>query len=155
MAVGVGPFYTRLGRWLAMATARLATVRTVRDADSVRELTALRVARVRLGAPTPRSGRRPRRLARTAAADPPTAAGRRVVVSLRPWFLRPPTGTSARRVLREAVAAALAPLVAVGWQVELVSLYWPRDHDEAVALAADARGSMVRVCRRASSTGRP
>ena len=50
LAVGVGPFYTGLGRRLAAATARLATVRTVRDDDSARQLRALGVARVEVGA---------------------------------------------------------------------------------------------------------
>jgi polysaccharide pyruvyl transferase WcaK-like protein len=143
VAVGVGPFYTRLGRWLAMATARLATVRTVRDADSARELTALGVARVRLGAdPTFGSGG-------VWTTEAPAAAGARqprgpgarprVVVSLRPWFLRAPDRGARQHALRDAVAAALAPLAGAGWQIELLSLYWPRDRDEAVALAADPR----------------
>jgi polysaccharide pyruvyl transferase CsaB len=135
LAVGVGPFYTRSGRWLAMATARLATVRTVRDADSARELAALGVARVRLGAdPTFDLG---------SAGDPPDPRRdrltRRVVVSLRPWFLRAPDREARQSVLRGAVAGALEPLAADGWAVDALSLYWPRDHAESTALAADAR----------------
>lgn len=145
LAVGVGPFYSRPGRWLAMATSRLASVRTVRDAASAQALSGLGVGGVRLGAdPTFGLVRTPGAAAATgpAPATEPTPDGerrRRVVVSLRPWFLRDPDRPARQRVLREAVAAALAPLVEAGWDLELLSLYWPRDHEEALALAADPR----------------
>lgn len=148
LAVGVGPFYTRLGRWLAKATARLATTRTVRDVASVEALSALGVARVRLGAdPTFRRGSWPA----GPVADPgpvpdaDPARRRRVVVSLRPWFLRAPDGDARRAVLRAAVAEAIAPLVAEGWEVEFVSLYWPRDLDESRAVAAEVRPATATV----------
>lgn len=132
LAVGVGPFYSRPGRWLAKVTARLAQVRTVRDEDSVAELRALGVARVQLGADP------------TFSLDAPTSARtgdgpRRVVVSLRSWFLRAADRETRQARLRDEVAAALAPLADDGWAVEALSLYWPRDHAESLALVGDAR----------------
>jgi polysaccharide pyruvyl transferase WcaK-like protein len=139
LAVGVGPFYSRSGRWLAMATARLATARTVRDDDSARALAALGVGRVIVGAD-------PTFAAWTAPSDPapdpsPSDADRqrRVVVSIRPWFLRRPDHAGRQAALRDAIAAALAPLVEDGWVVDPVSLYLPRDQIESVALVADPR----------------
>jgi polysaccharide pyruvyl transferase CsaB len=135
LAVGVGPFYSRLGRWLAMVTARLATVRTVRDAASLTALRELGVGRAELGADPTFS------MTATDAADAVTGGGpRRVVVSLRPWFLKDPDGGTERQTrLREAVVGALAPLAAAGWRIEMLNLYWPRDRAEAALVAADPR----------------
>lgn len=144
LAVGVGPFYTRLGRWLAGTTARLATVRTVRDADSASELAALGVSRVLLGAdptfdfPPARSGSSQGPASPTTGAHARPTAGR-VAISLRPWFLRAPDRDARQAGLRDAVTAAVAPLVADGWEVTFLSLYWPRDHIESRAAADDQR----------------
>lgn len=132
LAVGVGPFYTGLGRRLAAATARLATVRTVRDDDSARQLRALGVARVEVGAdptftlPAPRPAEAP-------------GARPRVVVSVRPWFLKAADRAARQAALREAVAGALETLLGAGWDVEIVGLYSPQDQAEGAALAADPR----------------
>lgn len=137
LAVGVGPFYSRVGRWLARLTARLATVRTVRDADSLAVLSGLGIARVRLGAdPTFRLAPHPLPVP---AGDGPPSGRQRVVVSLRPWFLRATDRDARQAALRAGVAAALAPLAGAGWEIELLSLYWPRDYDESLAAAADPR----------------
>ena len=132
LAVGVGPFYSALGRRLAAATARLATVRTVRDDDSARQLRALGVSRVEVGADPTFT------LPAPLPAELPDARPR-VVVSLRPWFLRDPDRMSRQTGLREAVAGSLEALVRAGWEVEIVGLYWPQDHVEGAALAADPR----------------
>jgi polysaccharide pyruvyl transferase CsaB len=143
LAVGVGPFYTRTGRWLARLTARLADVRTVRDQASAEALRALGISRVEVGGdPT---------FAMIPATSPAPADGpdRRVVVSLRPWYGKDADGGVGRQTaLRSAVAEALAPLVADGWTVSVVSLYWPRDLGEAHVLAADPRLQGARVIER-------
>lgn len=50
LAVGVGPLYTRRGRWMVAEAARLPQVRTVRDAASQRALNQLGVREVEVGA---------------------------------------------------------------------------------------------------------
>ncbi len=138
LAVGVGPFYSRAGRWLARATARLAAVRTVRDAASRDALARLGVGGVALGA-DPTFSFVSAGPAVPSGASTPAAPARRLVLSLRPWFLRAPDGDARQAGLRAAVAAALQPLVAAGWSIRLVSLYWPRDQVESTAMAADPR----------------
>ncbi len=134
-SVGVGPFYSRLGRALVSATARLASVRTVRDEDSREHLHRLGVRSVVLGAdPTFALG----------SAGMPLAHGRdpgdelRVVVSIRPWFLRDAAREQRQAALREAIATAVASLSDAGWKAVCVSLYWPRDQVEAQSLVTDA-----------------
>jgi polysaccharide pyruvyl transferase CsaB len=131
VAVGVGPFYSRPGRWLAMATARLARVRTVRDADSATALEGLGVRRVVLGADP------------TFSFEPVTAAAaseqRVVAVSLRRWYRTASDGEARQAALRDAVAAALDGPIGDGWRARLLSCYWPRDLAEMRALAADPR----------------
>ncbi len=133
LAVGVGPIHRRIGRWLVAATSRLATIRTVRDEASAVELARLGVARVAVGADP---------VVTLAERQPPTrAAGepRRLVVSIRPWYLgEGPERQAARRRLRAAVADAIRIARAAGWQVALVPLYWPRDRDEARQLLHEA-----------------
>ena len=141
LAVGVGPFYTASGRWLARLTARLAGVRTVRDEASAVALRGLGVGGVEVGG-DPTFSMRP------ASGDAP-AGPPRVVVSLRTWYARDPDGGAARQAaLRAAVTDAVAPLAAAGWTVELLSLYWPRDLVEARALAGDPRLAGARVIER-------
>jgi polysaccharide pyruvyl transferase CsaB len=137
VAVGVGPFYTRLGGWLARVTARLARVRTVRDADSLEALNRLGVRRVVLGAdPTfslsseASGGRAPR--------DPASAHGV-IAVSLRRWYRGAPDGDARQTALREGVAAALAGPIVEGRVARLLSCYWPRDLDEMQRLGIDER----------------
>lgn len=144
VAVGVGPFYSRTGRWLARATARLARIRTVRDAASASALEGLGVRRVVLGAdPTFSFGAPP-----TVPADAPPAASRRLAISLRRWFLKVDDGAARQAALREAVAAAVAAPIAEGWSSRLVSCYWPRDLGEMRALAADPRLGAADVVER-------
>jgi polysaccharide pyruvyl transferase CsaB len=131
LAVGVGPFYRGIGRALVAATARLATVRTVRDAESAAALARLGVREVEVGADPVFT--MPER-----AAAQRNGPGRRAVVSVRPWFLGEDPALEARRVaLRRAVGQGIEALLDAGWQVDLVPLYWPRDRDEATALVAE------------------
>jgi polysaccharide pyruvyl transferase CsaB len=131
LAVGVGPFYRRVGRALVAATARLATVRTVRDADSAAALGRLGVRGVEVGGDP------------VFTLSPPLgrdqgAPGRRAVVSIRPWFLGRSPDLEARRAgLRRAVGEGIEGLLTAGWQVDLVPLYWPRDRDEAATLVQE------------------
>ncbi len=139
VAVGVGPFYSQLGRWLAMATARLARVRTVRDADSAASLDALGVRRVVLGADPTFALDSPIAASFERAPDAAPFGSRQIAVSLRRWYRTAADGVQRQAALRDAVAGALAPLVADGWTAQLLSCYWPRDLEEARALAADPR----------------
>jgi polysaccharide pyruvyl transferase CsaB len=143
LAVGVGPFYHRVGRALVAATARLAAVRTVRDSDSAAALARLGVGRVEVGGDPV--------FTLTAPASGPRVAGaRRAVVSVRPWFLgRAPQLDVRRAALRRAVGEGIETLLAAGWEVELVPLYWPRDRDESAALVEECGlGGRVRVVDR-------
>ena len=63
----------------------------------------------------------------------------RVVVSIRPWFGKEAERERRQEGLRDAVADGVASLAAAGWETRLISLYWPRDHAEARAIAADPR----------------
>ena len=140
LGVGVGPFYRRLGRLLVAAVARLSHVRTVRDAASAAALRELGVGRVLTGADPIFStdsgpdGHPTRTPNGTAAA--PADAGTRAVVSIRPWFhkLDEPAREAAIGALRAGLARGLKPLVAAGWSLDLVALYWPRDRDAAADL---------------------
>lgn len=131
LAVGVGPFYHRIGRALVAATARLASVRTVRDAESAAALTRLGVRGAEVGADPV--------FTMPAPAEPHrTGAQRRAVVSVRPWFLGRDPALEPRRVaLRAAVGQAIEALLDAGWRVDLVPLYWPRDRDESAAVVAE------------------
>jgi polysaccharide pyruvyl transferase CsaB len=135
LAVGVGPFYRRSGRWLVRATARLSAVRTVRDEASAAALRGLGVGHVRVAAdPIFSMGSGPDgAVPSVPAADslPPDAPA---VVSIRPWFhTLPDAGERERRVaaLRSGLATGLAPLADAGVPLTLVPLYWPRDRDES------------------------
>ena len=147
LGVGVGPFYRRIGRWLVTAVARLSQVRTVRDAASTAELRELGVGRVLTGAdpifstdsgPDGRPSRPTAAGARAGAAG--SAAAARAVVSVRPWFhkLAEPARDEAVSGLRQGLAVGLRPLVAAGWSLDLVALYWPRDREAA----DDLRGAL-------------
>ena len=130
LAVGVGPFYTRIGRWLITAIARLSRVRTVRDEASAAALRGLGVGDVEVGADP----------VLVMAADappvhPPDGAGR-ALLSVRPWFVKHDEPETRRIAFRRALADGLRPLVEAGWELDLAALYWPRDRDEAVVLAA-------------------
>jgi polysaccharide pyruvyl transferase CsaB len=130
LAVGVGPFYSRIGRWLIAAVARLARVRTVRDEASAVALRGLGVGGVEVGADPVLAMTAPRP---AGGSDRP--AGRRAIVGLRPWFLKDPEPEARRAAFRRAVADGLRPLIDAGWELELAALYWSRDRDEAAALA--------------------
>jgi len=155
LGVGVGPFYRRIGRWLVTAVARLSQVRTVRDAASTAALRELGVGRVLTGAdPIFSTDSGPDgRPSRPAAASAPSAAATRAVVSVRPWFhkLAEPARDEAVRGLRQGLAIGLRPLVAAGWSLDLVALYWPRDREaaddlrDALGVAADAADAADRV----------
>jgi polysaccharide pyruvyl transferase WcaK-like protein len=72
-----------------------------------------------------------------AAADP--AAGRRAVVSIRPWYpARAHSADERRAALRLALGRGIRDLVDAGWDVRLVALHWPRDRDEAVRVVDEA-----------------
>jgi polysaccharide pyruvyl transferase CsaB len=132
LAVGVGPFYRGIGRALVAATARLATVRTVRDADSAAALGRLGVRGAEVGADPVFTLAPP-------SSRPPRSAARRAVVSVRPWFLGDsPDREETRAALRRAVGQGIETLLAAGWQVDLVPLYWPRDRDESAALVEES-----------------
>jgi polysaccharide pyruvyl transferase CsaB len=128
LAVGVGPFYTVVGRWMVKAIARLASVRTVRDQASADALRALGVTNVIVGAD-------PIFSLPGVADDPAPAAelGDRpgtAIVSLRPWFHKDANGGRDRWAgLSAAMASALDSLAEAGWQIRFVSLYWPRDRE--------------------------
>jgi polysaccharide pyruvyl transferase CsaB len=144
LAVGVGPFYHRSGRALVAATARLASVRTVRDADSAAALERLGVRGAEVGADPVFTMPAPARHHRTDTQP-------RAVISVRPWFLGGDPSLEPRRVaLRAAVGQAIDVLLRAGWRVELIPLYWPRDRDESAAVVAEAGlGGRVTVLDRA------
>jgi polysaccharide pyruvyl transferase CsaB len=130
LSVGVGPFYTRVGRWMTSVVARLARVRTVRDDASAQALAELGVYGVEVAADPIFS------LLESGASRVKRSStdGRRpiVVVSVRPWFHKVETGGADRwRHLCSAVARRLDGLVEAGWGVRFVSMYWPRDRDAA------------------------
>ena len=148
LAVGVGPFYSRVGRSLVAGTARLAAVRTVRDAASAQALRSLGVARVEVGADptysTEASYARP-------AAD--AHRTRSVLVSLR-WFLRDADQAAQQQRLRDAVLGGLEDLVAHGWGGTFASrtglVTMPRPwHSRRVGDSPRPTSSTM------SSTGRP
>lgn len=141
VAVGVGPLYSRPGRRLVMAVARLASVRTVRDDASAVELRALGVRRVVVGAdpvfvteavPDGRPGANPGR--------------RRIVLSLRPWFLKAEDRETRQTRLCESVAQGLSRPLADGWDLRLVSLYWPRDDEQSRRFIAAVPGAAAGQC---------
>jgi len=141
VAVGVGPLYSRPGRRLVMAVARLASVRTVRDDASAVELRALGVRRVVVGAdpvfvteavPDGRPGANPGR--------------RRIVLSLRPWFLKAEDRETRQARLCESVAQGLSRPLADGWDLRLVSLYWPRDDEQSRRFIAAVPGAAAGQC---------
>lgn len=153
LGVGVGPFYSRSGRWLIRLTARLAQVRTVRDEASAMALAALGVGRVQVGADpifTTDSSPDAHPIApvvpdRTRIA---ALAGALVVVSVRPWFHKLSDATAAeaaRARLRGAVAAAIGSARELGARARSVSLYWPRDREEAARVGARLAGGAVGV----------
>jgi polysaccharide pyruvyl transferase WcaK-like protein len=133
LGVGVGPFYTRVGRWLIGRIAATARYRSVRDEASAAMLASLGIDGVEIGAdPVFAADRRgaPAAVPRD-PARPPT-----MLVSLRDWFLKDPDGGVARQAaLLDAVAAAIAPHAEAGWRIEIVPLYYPRDVAPAQALA--------------------
>lgn len=137
LAVGVGPFYRPLGRFLVTAVARLAHVRTVRDAASADALRSLGVGRVVVGAdPVFAADLADAAVTRPAGTDG-EAAGQ-VLVSVRPWFhtLDEDRRQANEGALRSGLSAGLEPLRAAGWAIRFVPLYWPRDRDAATELVA-------------------
>ena len=142
LGVGVGPFYSRLGRFLVRAVASLADIRTVRDEELKSALRALGVVRVEVGAdpvlamaagpdldilPAPAVSRRG-----AAPVDQP----RRVLVSVRPPSRRSSDRDERRAACRKELARGLRLLVDRGFELEFAALYWPRDRDEAAAVTA-------------------
>lgn len=150
LAVGVGPFYHRVGRWLVAAIGRLSRHRTVRDEDSAIALRKLGVSRVVVGAdpifsyePMESDGdraigdRATTDRATTSSSNGAVAPGR-AAVSVRPWFDRLDRADGGDREARlmADLATGLAPLRTAGWSIDLLALYWPRDRDAGGALAA-------------------
>ena len=147
LAVGVGPFYTRVGRWMIRATARLAAVRTVRDRASAQALASLGIAGVEVGADPIFSYRVPEPAEASAGTAtrgevPPT-----VLVSVRPWFHKdPPDGEGRWDRFAVDLATVLDEVVASGRRVRFVGLYWPRDQvaaEQVRAAMKRAEGAMV------------
>lgn len=132
VGVGVGPFYSRFGRWLIGRIAGTARYRSVRDEASAAMLASLGIGDVEVGAdPVFAAAPRGAPVAPLDPARPPT-----MLVSLRTWFLKDPDGGVARQAaLLEAIAAAIAPHAQAGWRIEIVPLYYPRDVAPAQALA--------------------
>ncbi len=142
LAVGVGPFYSGFGRRMIGFVARRASVRTVRDTESAEALAALGVDSVVVGADpvfsqgddaTPEPADASASISRESPGSPPPAVA---LVSIRPWFIKDRDGADARAAFRGVVSAGLEPLIAAGWTLRLSALYWPRDAEEAGALAA-------------------
>lgn len=132
LGVGVGPFYTRFGRWLIRRVAGSARYRSVRDEGSAAMLASLGIDEVELGADPVFAAVRHGTPAPT--TDPTRAPT--MLVSLRDWFIKDPDGGATRQAaLLEAIAAAIAPLAQAGWRIEIVPLYYPRDVAPARALA--------------------
>lgn len=148
LAVGVGPFYRPVGRWLVAAIARLCRVRTVRDEASAIALRGLGVGRVLVGADPIFAGDGPAPVVPT-GSDRVSGRSRRAAVSVRPWFDRhPPAGGGADPVarLQADLATGLGPLRRAGWAIDFLALYWPRDRDAGRAVAArlpDGSGEVV------------
>lgn len=128
LAVGVAPFYTRLGRAVIAATARRASVRTVRDAESATALGELGVGDVDVRADP----------MFVTAADPRslgTPERRRVLMAMRPWFHKDADGGAARwPPLLEALTRVADGMAERGWSVHLACLYWPEDREVADAI---------------------
>jgi polysaccharide pyruvyl transferase WcaK-like protein len=144
LAVGVGPFYSRLGRVAVAATARLACIRTVRDAESARSLEGLGVGAVEVGADPMFSGL----YAVPEAASPTQDAARpRALIAVRPWFhMDADHGRRRWPAFRDALAALVTELARRGWTVELACLYWPEDRvaaEEIADRAGDAEALTV------------
>jgi polysaccharide pyruvyl transferase CsaB len=136
LAVGVGPFYSRVGRGLVALTARLATSRSVRDGDSLATLRSMGVEATVVADPVFSLAAVPAPEGR--AADDP--AGRTLLICVRPWFHNAGHNPASMTRLVEALTAAVEDALRAEWRVRLVSLYWPRDHELAVELARRAGG---------------
>jgi polysaccharide pyruvyl transferase WcaK-like protein len=136
VGVGVGPFYTRFGRWLIGRIAASARYRSVRDEASAAMLASLGIDEVDVGADPVFAAER-RRAEVVGPSDPlDPARPPTMLVSLRAWFLKDPDGGIVRQAaLWDAIAAAIAPHAEAGWQIEIVPLYYPRDVAPARALA--------------------
>ena len=133
--VGAGPFYRGVGKWLIRATARLASVRTVRDDSSATALRGLGVGGVEVGA-DPIFALRSDEDAGPRDALP---IDRSAIVSVRPWFPGRAAVLEERRAsLRTSLATVLTDLVEDGWRVRLVAMHWPRDRDEARRIVDEA-----------------
>jgi polysaccharide pyruvyl transferase WcaK-like protein len=129
LSVGVGPFYSRTGRHLVGLIARLSETRTVRDEESARALEAIGV-----GPPTVVSADP------VFTIDPPAFKGEgggAILVSVRPWFHKDADGALRWEGFRDAVAAALSPVVEDN-PVEFIALYRPQDEHAA----GDVRSAM-------------
>jgi polysaccharide pyruvyl transferase CsaB len=128
LAVGVGPFYTRTGRRLVALIARLSQTRTVRDDASAGALQSLGVGPCVVSADP------------VFTIDPPASkaeGGAAILVSMRPWFHKDAEGSERWEGFRDAVAAALSPVVG-DHPVEFVGLYRPQDEQAA----GDVRSAM-------------
>ena len=127
LAVGAGPIYTRFGRRVIAATARLAQVRTVRDRESAELLRELGVASVEVCADPMFSS-----TAAAADASGPAVPSVPVLFALRPWFHTDPDGGTSRWPgFRQQVATLLSRLERDERGYRLACLYWPEDRDTA------------------------
>jgi polysaccharide pyruvyl transferase CsaB len=134
LGVGVGPFYSRLGRWLVRLTARLATSRSVRDDDSLAAMRSLGLGATLVADPVFSVASSPGPEAGGGGATPV------LLVCVRPWFHTAGHDPALMRPLITALVAAIDDALAAQWRVRLVSLYWPRDHELALELARLAGG---------------
>ena len=146
LAVGAGPFYTRFGRWMIRAIARLATVRTVRDLASARALAALGVSHVEVVA-DPVFSQAPSVEARDGGLGLDPDAFPTILVSVRPWFHKDASGGEGRwNRLVSDLAAALDEAVRGGRRIRFVGLYWPRDRlaaEQVRAAMSHAEGAII------------
>jgi len=127
LAVGVGPFYTRIGRVLVFLIAWLASVRTVRDARSARYLAELGIGDIHVGAdPVFTLSAPPLR------GDKAPRPRRRVVFCLRPWFHMSARGQQRWDVLALQLSELATYFLDTGWHVHFSCLYWPRDRVASV-----------------------
>ncbi len=140
VAVGVGPLYSRTGRWLVFAIARLVGLITVRDDDSAQVLAELGVDSVEVVADSIFSLAEPR--GSTLDVSIMESASPIAVISVRRWFHLDPDGDKLWNALRESIASALNGTIAETHQLCFVNLYWPRDAHASEEVASALRTTL-------------
>jgi polysaccharide pyruvyl transferase CsaB len=141
LAVGVGPFYRRVGRVMVRLTASLAQVRTVRDEASAAALERLGVRGVQVAADPVLS---------TPSPPPAGRSGRRrILVAARPWFsMDPDRGARRWTALRNALAETIESVARDGAEVRLACLYLPEDEVAAREILASLPPGRAEVLAR-------